>query len=109
MKFITFVLQQWVYPPFGKFKPATTAKNRGKSFGCSCGCGDWTILLNLEALLLLLNYVKASSLRSLSLSLSLSLFNTLQQHVMEYYYGPQFLKQNSSRIRLEISEILLIS
>jgi len=42
-------------------------------------------------------------------SLSLSLFNTLQQHVMEYYYGPQFLKQNSSRIRLEISEILLIS
>jgi hypothetical protein len=94
--------------PFGKFKPATTAKNIGKGFGCSCGCGDWTILLNLEALLLVLNYVKASSLRFLSLSLSL--FNTLQQHVMEYYYGPQFLKQNSSsRIRLEISEILLIS
>jgi hypothetical protein len=59
-------------PPLGKFKPATTAKNLGKGFGCSCGCGDWTILLNLEVLLLVLNYVKASSLRSLSLSLSLS-------------------------------------
>jgi len=67
-------------PPSGKFKPATTAKNIAKGFGCSWGCWDWTILLNLEALLLLLNYVKASSLRFLSLSLSL-------QHSSAACYG----------------------